>query len=57
VKFGCALDHDRLDASLLERDRRRETADPRSDDNRTHASSLRPMPAKAGAVAGSPLLG
>jgi hypothetical protein len=36
-----ALDHNRLDARPLERDRRRETADSRSDDNRAHASSLR----------------
>jgi hypothetical protein len=41
VKLRRTLDHDRLDIRLPERDRRRETADPRSDDNRTHASSLR----------------
>jgi hypothetical protein len=41
VELRRALDHDRLDASLFERDRRRETADPCSDDNRSHAASLR----------------
>jgi hypothetical protein len=49
-----ALDDDRFDASLLERDRRRETTNPRSDNNRTHASSLRRTAAKGGAVGGAP---
>jgi hypothetical protein len=41
AKHRRALDHDRLDARVLERDRRREPADPRTNDNRAHASSLR----------------
>jgi hypothetical protein len=31
-----ALDHDRFDACLLERDRRREATNPRSDNDCTH---------------------
>jgi hypothetical protein len=37
AEFRRLLDHDRLDARLLERDRRRETAYPGSDNYRSHA--------------------
>jgi hypothetical protein len=55
MELRGALDHDRFDARLLERDRRRETTDPRSDNNRAHASSLRRTSSKGGSVGGSPL--
>jgi hypothetical protein len=41
AKLRRALEHDRLDASTLERDRGRQSADTRSDDNCPHARSVR----------------
>jgi hypothetical protein len=42
AKLGCAFEHDRLDPSAFKRDRRRQSADTRSDDNCSNARSVRP---------------